>query len=69
MAELTDEQDKAVRDYEAAVKQVQKCQTARTGGTGAEAVRQAAYSELVRLELAPVIKAKWRAGKAHKQVQ
>jgi hypothetical protein len=69
MAELTEEQSKAVREYEASVKQVQKCQTARTGGTGAEAVRQAAYSELVRLGLAPVLKAKLRAGKAHKQVR
>lgn len=69
MAELTEEQSKALQAYELAVKGVQKCQTARTGGTGAEATRVAAYKELVRLGLAPKVKAKYLTGRALKQTR
>lgn len=69
MNEYTEEQAKALQAYELAVKGVQKCQTARTGGTGAEATRSAAYGELVRLGLAPSIRPKYSRGKALKQVR
>jgi hypothetical protein len=69
MTEYTEEQSKALQSYDMAVKQVQKCQTARTGGTGAEAARVAAYKELVRLGLAPTVKAKYMTGRAMKQVR
>lgn len=67
--EYTEEQEKAIRDYEAAVKQVQKCQTARTGGTGAEATRVAAYKAGVALGVFPKLKAKLLNGKALKQTR
>lgn len=66
---MTEEQDRCFRRYEAAVKQVQKCQGARTGGTGAEAERVAAYKEGVRLGIFPKLKAKHLNGKALKQTR
>jgi len=67
--EYTEEQSKALQAYEASVKQVQKCQTARVGGTGAEAVRVAAFKECVRLGVLQPIKAKYLTGRAMKQTR
>ena len=69
LLERTEAQEKAVRDSEAAVKQDQKCQTARTGGTGAEAARVAAYKAGVAVGVFPPVKAKYLHGKALKQVR
>ena len=69
MTEFTDEQLRAIQDYEIAVKQVQKCQTARTGGTGAESARVAAYKGGVRLGVFPPVKAKYLTGRALKQTR
>lgn len=67
--ELTEEQTKAIANYAATVKKVQSGMDARSGAAGAEVAHALAYQELVRLGLEPQLKAKYRFGKAHKQVR
>ena len=66
---MTEEQERAVSNYNAAVKDVQKCKDARAGAPGDEVRRALAYQECVKLGIFPQIKAKYRNGKALKQVR
>jgi hypothetical protein len=58
--ELTDEQAAALRDYESALKEVQKALVGKPG-FGAEARYGETYQALVKLGLAPQIRPKYRA--------
>lgn len=56
----TDEELAALRDYESARKEVNKCLVTNSGGKRAEAIYADAYQRLVRLGLAPQLKRKYR---------
>lgn len=58
--ELTEDQKVAVRNYEAARKQVEKSLTTVNGGKRAETVYAEAYQKLVQVGLAPQLKRKYR---------
>jgi hypothetical protein len=66
---MTEEQEKAKARYNAALKKLQGGMDARAGAAGAEVEFAMAYQDTVRLGLAPQLRAKYRRGKALKQVR
>jgi hypothetical protein len=57
---MTDEQERALRDLEAASKRVRACLGMKQGGDAAEKNYSQAYQACVRVGVAPQIRKKYR---------
>lgn len=57
---MSEEQERALRDYDAASRKVQQQLTMTKGGRRAEVAYGDAYQQMVAVGIAPQIKAKYR---------